>query len=68
MIEKPLEEQPKIKKSYSYQDITKMSSTSIYSSMGNPVLSNKPSGPRVTFGKSERSSSNKKFDGKQFVK
>jgi hypothetical protein len=36
--------------------------------MGNTIISEKPTAPRATFGKAERSASGKKYTGRQYEK
>lgn len=52
-------EQTKTKRSYSYQDITKLEAKNLYSSMGKMIESRKPTSNRATFGKAERKETKK---------
>lgn len=53
------EEEQKVKRSYSYQDIINLESKNLYSSVGKMINSQKPTAYRATFGKAERGSSKK---------
>ena len=55
----PNEEELKKKKTYTYNDIVNLESKNLYSSMGKMIDSNKKSSSKATFGKAERSKSNK---------
>lgn len=53
------EEEKKVKRSYSYQDIVNLESKNLYSSVGKMINSQKPTAYRATFGKAERKDAKK---------
>ena len=55
----PQEEDKKVKRSFSYQDIVNLESKNLYSSVGKMINSQKPTAYRATFGKAERKDSKK---------
>ena len=55
----PAEQEKPVKKNYSYKDLVNLELKNLYGSMGKMIDSNKKSSSRATFGKAERSNSNK---------